>query len=45
MCQYFAKVDPLGMQKSCDLPTSAYDAAICEFQNHNGDLSSVEDDD
>ena len=40
----FAKVDSLGKQHR-DLPTSAYDAAIREFQNRNGDLSMVEDDD
>ena len=40
----YAKADPLGKTHR-DLPTSAYDAAILEFQDRNGDLSNVEDDD
>ena len=40
----YAKADPLGKTHR-DLPTSAYDAAILEFQDCNGDLSNVEDDD
>ena len=42
----FAKADsePLG-KHHCDLPTSAYDAVILEFQKRNGDLSNVEDSD
>jgi hypothetical protein len=39
----FAKADSLEKQHR-DLPTSAFDAAILEFQNRNGDLSIVEDD-
>ena len=41
----FAKADPLGNQVAQDIPTLAYDAAICEFQNHNGSLSECEKDD
>ena len=40
----YAKADPLG-KTHCGLLTSAYDAAILEFQDCNGDLSNVEDDD
>lgn len=40
----FAKADPLG-KRHRDLPTSAYDAAILEFQNRNGDLSNDDNDD
>ena len=40
----FAKAEPLGKLHR-DLPTSAYDAAILEFQKRNGDLSNVEDSD
>ena len=40
----FTKVDSVGKQHH-DLLTSAYDAAIQEFQKHNGDLSNDEDDD
>jgi hypothetical protein len=40
----FAKADPLAKQHR-DLPTSAYDAAIREFQNRNGDLSNVDSED
>jgi hypothetical protein len=40
----FAKADPLGNQRSRDISTVAFDAAIREYQNHNGDLSNHEDD-
>jgi hypothetical protein len=40
----FAKADLL-QKPSRDLPTSAYDAAIREFQKRNGELSNIEDDD
>jgi hypothetical protein len=41
----FAKADLLGNKCSRDLPTSVFDAAILEFQNCNGDLNTVDDDD
>ena len=41
----YAKADPLGNQVAQDIPTSAYDAAIREFQNRNGSLSECEEDD
>ena len=44
-CSVYAKADPLGNQVAQDIPTSAYDAAIREFQNRNGSLSECEEDD
>ena len=41
----FAKADPLGNQVAQDIPTSAYDVAIREFQNCNGSLSECKEDD
>ena len=40
----FAKADPLGNQRSRDISTAAFDAAIHEYRNRNGDLSNPEDD-
>ncbi|KIM72699.1 hypothetical protein PILCRDRAFT_15899 [Piloderma croceum F 1598] len=40
----FAKADPLGNQHSHEISTVAFDAAIREYQNRNGDLSNHEDD-
>jgi hypothetical protein len=41
----FAKADPIGNQVAQEIPTSAYDAAVREFQNRNGSLSECEEDD
>ena len=40
----FAKADPLGNQRSHDISTAAFDAAIRKYRNHNGDLSDPKDD-
>ena len=40
----FAKADPLGNQRSHDILTVAFDAAIRKYWNHNGDLSNHEGD-
>ena len=40
----FAKADPL-RKPNREISSSAYDAAIQEFQNRNGELSNVEDED
>jgi hypothetical protein len=39
----FAKADPLGNQAARDIPSSAFDAAIREFQNRNGNFSESEE--
>jgi hypothetical protein len=40
----FAKADPLNNNVTRDISASALDAAICEFQNRNGNLSESEGD-
>jgi hypothetical protein len=40
----FAKADPLENQCSRDISTAAFNAAIREYRNCNGDLSNPEDD-
>jgi hypothetical protein len=39
----FAKADPLGNQAARDISTSAFDAAIREFQNRHGNFSESEE--
>ena len=39
----FAKADPLGNQAARDISTSAFDATIREFQNHQGSFSESEE--
>jgi hypothetical protein len=41
----FTKADLLNNNITCDISASALDAAICKFQNRNGNLSKSEGDD
>ena len=39
----FSKADPLGNQPARNITTSAFNAAIREFQNRNGNFSESEE--